>query len=67
MTDGEVIAYKEFMWNPLNQYKCDICPENKGQYGVRFDHLLPCGQQNCWVTCHARADRRGNNDKQRGV
>ena len=40
----------------LNQSKiihnCDECPENKD-----FDDWegkYPCGQQNCWVTCHCR-------------
>jgi hypothetical protein len=58
MTDGEVIAYKEFMWNPLNQYKCDICPENKGHDGNGFDHKYPCDQQKCWVVCHTETYRK---------
>ena len=38
------------MWG--NEYNCDECPENKD-----FDDWegkYPCGQQNCWVTCHCR-------------
>lgn len=44
--------YVEFMYNPENEYNCDECPENKD-----FDDWegkYPCGQQNCWVTCHCR-------------
>ena len=44
--------YVNFMFNPNNEYKCEGCPENQG-----FDDWegkLPCGQQNCWVTCHLR-------------
>ena len=40
------------MYNPENEYNCDECPENKD-----FDDWegkYPCGQQNCWVTCHCR-------------
>ena len=61
MNEVEVACYREFMWNPSNAYRCDICPENKGHDGNGFDYKYPCGQQNCWVTCHARAARRGRN------
>ena len=41
--------YQDFMFNPANEYNCDVCPER----GVnRNDCGLPCGQQNCWVSCH---------------
>ena len=42
------------MWNSciIPKMNCDECPENKD-----FDDWegkYPCGQQNCWVTCHCR-------------
>jgi len=42
--------YVEFMYNAANEFKCESCPENRGfsAWGGNF----PCGQQNCWVTCH---------------
>lgn len=34
-----------------DEYNCENCPENRGD----FPHdKLPCGQQNCWVTCHCK-------------
>ena len=42
-----VKKYFEFMYNIRNEYRCENCPENK-----EFKGKLPCGQQNCWVTCH---------------
>ena len=48
MTDQEVKAYQDFMWNPVNAYACEKCPENKNDGWNK----LPCGQQNCWVVCH---------------
>ena len=48
----QVKAYLQFMYNRNNEYKCEDCPENVG-----FDSWqakLPCGQQNCWVTCHCK-------------
>ena len=45
-------AYKDFMCNPENEYNCDSCMENIGQTWPEF--ILPCGQQNCWVTAHNR-------------
>lgn len=44
--------YLKFMYNPDNELNCSECPENRG-----FDswqNRKPCGQQNCWVTCHCR-------------
>lgn len=52
MTNKEVKEYKKFMNNIENQYNCEKCPEN-----IDFNKSLPCGQQNCWVTCHCR-DRK---------
>lgn len=40
-------AYTDFMCNPENEYNCNECPER----GISSTGL-PCGQQNCWVTCH---------------
>ena len=51
-SEEERKKYVEFMYNPENEYNCDECPENKD-----FDDWegkYPCGQQNCWVTCHCR-------------
>lgn len=45
--DEYVKAYKNFMYNRSNEFCCTECPENSGHTG-----RLPCGQQNCWVTCH---------------
>lgn len=42
-----VEAYKAFMYNPDNVRNCLECPENIGN-----SSNLPCGQQNCWVSCH---------------
>lgn len=42
--------YKDFMWNENNAYACKRCPENRNDVWSK----LPCGQQNCWVVCHAR-------------
>lgn len=47
MTEKE---YVDFMYDRNNEKSCDNCPENRG-----FDDWggnLPCGQQNCWVSCH---------------
>lgn len=43
--------YKQFMYNPDNEYNCDVCPENQHRENQQW---LPCGQQNCWVTCHCK-------------
>lgn len=43
--------YKEFMYNPENQFKCSECPENKG-YNMSNPDQHPCGQYRCWVTVH---------------
>lgn len=51
MTDQE---YRDFMWNPENVGNCAECPEN---HGDQRDPRHPCGQQNCWVVCHIKADR----------
>lgn len=44
--------YVDFMFDKKNEFNCENCPENQG-----FDDWegkLPCGQQNCWVSCHCR-------------
>lgn len=43
--------YCEFMFNPNNSHKCELCPENEGMKGL---NLKPCGQYNCWVDCHCK-------------
>jgi hypothetical protein len=52
MTEQERQDYIEFMCNEENEYNCDECPENKGCANC----FNPCGQQNCWVTCHCKSD-----------
>lgn len=42
--------YLKFMSNPDNEFKCLECPENRNCDD--WDYKYPCGQQNCWVTCH---------------
>lgn len=54
MTESEVKAYGDFMFNAENAYACDRCPENKGE-SSNIEKKLPCGQQNCWVVCHVRS------------
>lgn len=44
--------YVKFMYDSKNEYNCDECPENKNFDDWEGKH--PCGQQNCWVTCHCR-------------
>lgn len=41
--------YIKWMYNLDNEFNCPECPHNDG-----FNNGLPCGQQNCWVTCHCR-------------
>ena len=54
MTKEEEQKYIQFMNDPDNICKCEVCPENSG-----FDswqNRLPCGQQNCWVWCHCQVE-----------
>ncbi len=44
--------YRQFMSNKDNKYNCGTCPENRGFKGGGSRIAGPCGQQNCWVTCH---------------
>ena len=53
--------YMDFMFNKDNEFNCDSCPENRGHDGNGFDYRLPCGQQNCWVTCHCNRDAESSN------
>ena len=52
--DKNLNEYVAFMTNPLNAHNCKDCPENYGfsSWGGNY----PCGQQNCWVTCHIKKD-----------
>ena len=50
MSKEEIKKYKDFMYNPNNEGNCSECPENEG-----YEGKLPCGQQNCWVTCHCQS------------
>ena len=54
-----VNKYTEFMYNPSNEYNCSECPENLDLY----DCGNPCGQQNCWVTCHCKENKKFSIDK----
>lgn len=56
MTNKEYIC---FMYNAGNEYNCEEYPENKGYED--WEGKLPCGQQNCWVTCHCRAREEAKN------
>lgn len=40
--------YMEFMSDPDNEFKCTLCPENRGCDDWQIKH--PCGQDFCWVT-----------------
>lgn len=52
VTDEYTRLYKEFMYNPDNEYNCQGCPENLEEtMGISVSGYS-CGQQNCWVTCH---------------
>lgn len=43
-------SYTAFMCDIKNEYRCSDCPENKDING----DCLPCGQSNCWVSCHCK-------------
>jgi hypothetical protein len=45
-------AYICFMCDPNNSYNCNECPERESGN----DDRLPCGQQNCWVDVHCKAN-----------
>ena len=45
--------YREFMFDPDNEYHCHGCPENSVEReGITRTQGNPCGQQHCWVACH---------------
>lgn len=50
MTDQTLKEYVDFMYDRNNEKSCDNCPENRGFDG--WGSNMPCGQQNCWVSCH---------------
>ena len=50
MTELEKQEYLAFMYDQGNEFNCQNCPENIG--ADSWQGNLPCGQQNCWVTCH---------------
>ncbi len=54
MTKSEIKKYKDFMYNPENENNCSECPENVGTTWP--ENIRPCGQQNCWVTCHCKEE-----------
>lgn len=43
----DLIHSLNWMNNPANEFNCNECKENCGS-----TRRLPCGQQNCWVSCH---------------
>ena len=47
--------YIAFMCNKENIHNCEECPENR-EFGNQNDQL-PCGQYNCWVTCHCYPEK----------
>lgn len=58
MTEQERKDYIAFMYNKDNEYHCADCPEN-----IQSRVLLPCGQQNCWVTCHVKWEERAEDNE----
>lgn len=44
--------YIEWMYDNSNEFNCSECPENQDMEGEQHRH--PCGQQNCWVSCHCK-------------
>ena len=48
--------YIKFMYDLRNELNCDACPENQDMVFKKY----PCGQQNCWVTCHCYPERFEN-------
>lgn len=52
MNKEELKKYREFMCNIENEFNCSQCPENRDS-----NKNLPCGQQNCWVSCHCKEVR----------
>ena len=53
--------YVNFMYNEGNEFNCDECPENRG-----FDDWqdrYPCGQWNCWVTCHCKRELENEDEE----
>lgn len=52
MNEIQIEQYMSFMYNSNNEYNCEECPENRGFSS--WGGNKPCGQQNCWVTCHCR-------------
>lgn len=55
MSKEEIKNYIDFMCNPENERNCSECPENNDF--DNWQNRLPCGQQNCWVTCHCKKER----------
>lgn len=42
----DLVHYINWMNNPANEFNCESCRENTGS-----KRRLPCGHQNCWVSC----------------
>ena len=42
----DIIHYINWVNNPANEYNCRECRKNYSSA-----RNLPCGQQNCWVSC----------------
>lgn len=54
VTKKYIEEYTAFMYNPENIGNCDECPENRDMVQGSGYICGPCGQQNCWVTCHCQ-------------
>lgn len=43
--------FLDFMSNPDNEYRCDICPMRKTR---RTHRSLPCGEQHCFIVSNRK-------------
>ena len=54
------------MLDRSNEFNCENCSYNIGCDG--FQHRLPCGQWNCWVTVNCdRAEGLDDDDDEEGI
>ena len=47
--------YCKFMYDENNTGKCNECPHGDDKDHSKYPFNYPCGQQNCWVTCHCNS------------
>ncbi len=43
---------ERFMYDPENKFRCDDCPENRGNFSHNLNGQYECGQFHCWVSIH---------------